>query len=237
MTISDLDLPKEICTHELTDATRLATQLADDVAGTLSAAIEASGVASLLVSGGRSPIAFFEALSSRPLDWSHVQIGLVDERRVPVDQADSNEALVRQYLLRNQAAAATFVGLYREAPTHEEAARLSGQSINELRRPIDVVVLGMGEDGHTASLFPGNPGLAAALDSQCLDSCVPMRAPVAPYERISLSYPVLASARRRYLAIQGSAKLETLRQALRSDPLQMPIRAFLDQPLEIYWCP
>ena len=95
----------------------------------------------------------------------------------------------------------------------------------------------MGNDGHTASLFPNSPLLARGLDANGTDYCLPMLAPTSPEQRITMAYSLLASARVQCLAIQGSAKLETLRQAMRLETLQMPIRAFLHSPLEIYWCP
>lgn len=237
MAISELELPTGVVAHSLADDARLAEALADKVAEALSFALQTDGSASIAVSGGRSPIPFFEALSRRSLDWSRVQVCLADERWVPLDDAASNEALVRRHLLQNEAASARLVGLYHPAATLEEAAELASQGIAALNQPLDVVVLGMGEDGHTASLFPGNPNLAEALDPDCARSCLPMLAPSAPQQRISLTYPVLARARTQCLAIQGQAKLETLERALHATPLQMPIRAFLHSPLEIYWCP
>ncbi|SFB65658.1 6-phosphogluconolactonase [Azotobacter beijerinckii] len=237
MAISELDLPAGVVARQLADGTALAEGLAEHVAEVLRQAVEADGLASLLVSGGRSPIPFFEALSAFELDWSRVQVGLVDERWVAPDQDGSNEALVRRHLLRGPAAEATFLGLYQPAATLEAAARQAGRALEPLKRPVDMVVLGMGEDGHTASLFPGSPNLAQALAGTCAEPCMAMLAPVAPHPRISLTWPVLARARRRCLAIQGISKLETLRQALRADPLRMPIRAFLNDPLEIYWSP
>ena len=237
MAISELDLPAGVLARTLADGTALAEGLADRVAEVLRQAIEADGQASLLGSGGRSPSPFFEALSARELDWQRVQVGLVDERWVAPDQEGSNEALVRRHLLQGPAAAATVLGLYQPAASLEEAARLAGRALAALKRPIDAVVLGMGEDGHTASLFPGSPNLALALAGTCAEPCMAMLAPVAPHPRISLTWPLLARARLRCLAIQGPAKLETLRQALRADPLRMPIRAFLGDGLEIHWSP
>ncbi|MBB3103608.1 6-phosphogluconolactonase [Azomonas macrocytogenes] len=237
MAISDLDLPTGVMAHSLADTSRLAEALASTVAEALDFAVQTEGVASLLVSGGRSPVPFFEALSIRPLDWSRVKISLVDERWVPVDHDDSNENLLRRHLLRNEAAKAEFVSLYYPASSLEAAAKQAGQAVSVLKRPIDVLVLGMGEDGHTASLFPGNALLEQALDPDCPDLCMPMVAPVEPRQRISMTYPLLASARLQCLAIHGQGKLKALNQALRANPLQMPIRAFLNYPLEIYWCP
>ncbi|HCW95205.1 6-phosphogluconolactonase [Stutzerimonas balearica] len=237
MAISELDLPTGVVAHSLADAKRMAEVMADGVAKVLDYAVHTHGIASLAVSGGRSPIPFFEALSRRELDWSRVQITLADERWVPPSDEASNEALVRRYLLQGPAAQAQFLGLYSPADTLAEAARHAAEALTGLAQPIDVLVLGMGEDGHTASLFPGSDNLAHALRDDCPEPCVPMRAPSAPHERLSLSYPILASARTQYLAIQGLAKLDTLRDALAADALQMPIRAFMHSPLEIYWCP
>lgn len=237
MAIFELDLPTDVVAHSLADAAQLAEKLADDVSQALRFAIETDGVASLVVSGGRSPIPFFEALSRRDLDWSRVQVSLADERWVPVGHADSNEGLVRRHLMVGEAAKASFFGLYRPASTVEAAARQAAQGLAEFKQPIDVLVLGMGDDGHTASLFPGNAALGQALDPACPETCMPMLAPAVPHQRITLTYPVLASAHLQCLSIQGMAKLDALERALGAPALERPIKAFLHSPLEIYWCP
>jgi len=237
MAISELQLPAGVSVHELADADALAVALAERVAAALAQAIELRGHASLVVSGGRSPIAFFEALSRRPLAWDKVQISLADERWVEPGSPDSNEGLLRRHLLCNAAAGAHLIGLYQPADTLAHAAEAASRNLEALVRPIDVLVLGMGNDGHTASLFPGSPLLARGLDEHGTDRCLPMQAPVSPAHRISMTYSLLATARVQCLAVQGVAKLDTLRQALQLDPSQMPIRAFLRFPLEIYWSP
>ncbi len=238
MAICNLDLPTQVTGVSLGSPEQLAGELALHVAGALRSAIESHGVASLVVSGGRSPIAFFERLSAQALDWSRVAVSLADERWVPVGHADSNEGLVRRHLLRGPAAKARFIGLYHSAASLDEAARLADAALAELPQPIDVLVLGMGEDGHTASLFPRSPGLEAALSHACTQRCVPMQAPSVPRQRLSMPLPLLAGARLTLLAVQGQAKLDTLAAALAGeDVAAMPIRAFLRQPLEIYWCP
>ncbi|WP_313027649.1 6-phosphogluconolactonase [Pseudomonas lopnurensis] len=237
MAISELDLPTGVIAHSSADAQRQAQLLADGVARALAYAVQTHGEASLVVSGGRSPVAFFEALSQRELEWSRVQVSLADERWVPPTDPDSNEGLVRCHLLRNAAAEARLIGLYQPADSLEQAARLADQALMEFKQPIDVLVLGMGDDGHTASLFPGNANLAHALRHDCPERCLPMQAPAAPQCRLTMTYPLLACARMQCLAIQGTGKLATLREALNVDALQMPIRAFLHSPLEIYWCP
>ena len=237
MAISELDLPSGVVAHSLPGPDQLAQALADRVADALAYAVANHDRASLVVSGGRSPIAFLESLSRHRLPWEKVQVSLADERWVDPSEPDSNEGLLRRHLLQSAAADAQLVGLYQTAATLEQAAEHADQRLADLSQPIDVLVLGMGNDGHTASLFPNSPLLAQGLDENGSRRCLPMLAPVSPEQRISMTYPLLASARVQCLAIQGSAKLETLRQAMQLEPSQMPIRAFLHSPLEIYWCP
>lgn len=237
MVISDLDLPLGVVARSLSDPAQLANALAAAVAAALRTAIDSRGTATLVVSGGRSPIAFFERLAQQPLPWSQVVISLADERWVPVNHATSNEGLVRRHLLRGPAAAARFIGLYQVASSLEQAALKAEQALAELP-PIDVLVLGMGDDGHTASLFPDSPNLREALQTDCPRRCLPLLAPSVPHQRLSMSLPLLASARLPLLAIQGQGKLATLSEALaEGEVASMPIRAFLHSPLEIYWCP
>jgi 6-phosphogluconolactonase len=238
MAIYELELPIGLMAHSCADVERHAEALTLAVAGALRSALETYGQASLVVSGGRSPVPFFERLSRETLDWARVQISLADERWVAVEHAASNEGLVRRHLLQGPAAAASFLGLYHPAPSLDEAALLADRALAALQQPIDVLVLGMGDDGHTASLFPASPRLSEALESESHRRCLPMQAPVEPRERLTLTLPLLASARLPLLAIQGAAKLETLRLALAGENIAaMPIRAFLHSPLEIYWCP
>jgi 6-phosphogluconolactonase len=237
MAISDLDLPLGVLARSLSSPAQLASALADAVAAALRAAIETQGTATLVVSGGRSPVAFFECLAQQQLPWARVAISLADERWVPVAHADSNEALLRRHLLRGPAAAARFIGLYQPAANLEEAALKAEQALAELP-PIDVLVLGMGDDGHTASLFPNSPNLDAALRADCPRRCLPLLAPSVPRQRLSMTLPLLASARLPLLALQGQGKLETLAAALADGEVaSMPVRALLHSPLEIYWCP
>lgn len=237
MAISELKLPEHLSVHEFASPPLLAESLAEVVVAHLRDGIEARGHASLVVSGGRSPVMFFQALTRRVLDWSKVTITLADERWVPVTHADSNEGLVKRYLLQGPVAKARFIGLYRATQSQEESAAQADEALAELG-DIDVLVLGMGDDGHTASLFPASPGLAQALDENNPQRCVPMLAPSVPHQRLSMTRSLLASARYPILSIQGQGKLDTLRTALAGDDLaQMPVRAFLNAPLGIFWCP
>ncbi|MCP8466565.1 6-phosphogluconolactonase [Pseudomonas sp. ZM23] len=212
--------------------------LADAVADALREALIERGRALLVVSGGRSPAAFLEALSGALLDWSNVAVSLADERWVPESHPDSNAGLLRRHLFKGAAAKARFIGLYQPAASLEEAADKADQFLGELALPIDVLVLGMGDDGHTASLFPSSPGLVEALDPSSPRRCLPMWAPAVPHQRLTLTRAVLQNARVQLLAIQGEAKLATLSQALSdNDELRMPVSAFLRLPLSIHWCP
>lgn len=237
MAIYELGLPEGLAAHEFANPAALASELASAVAKQLIAAIDAHGVATLVVSGGRSPVAFFQNLAKQALDWSKVVISLADERWVPIEHADSNAGLLKRYLLQGPAAKARFVGLYSAAANLDQAAEAADSLLAELPQ-IDVLVLGMGDDGHTASLFPNSPNLKAALDLKSERRCLPMMAPTVPRQRLTLTRQLLASARLPILSISGQAKLDTLRTALAGDDLaEMPIRAFLNSSLEIYWCP
>jgi 6-phosphogluconolactonase len=237
MAISELKLPATVQAHDLADAKALAATLARDVAERLRAAIAAKGQACMVLSGGRSPVPFLERLASEQLDWDKVTVSLADERWVPVAHADSNAGLLARHLLKGAAAKARFVGLYQQAENLDAAAVEADQALAELPA-IDVLVLGMGDDGHTASLFPNSPNLAEGLTPNSQRRCLPMLAPSVPHQRLSMTRSLLASAAFIALSVQGPGKLATLRAALAGNDLsEMPIRAFLHDPLDIYWCP
>lgn len=237
MAISELKLPQGVSAHEFKSPVLLADGLALNVAKQLSDAIDARGTATLVVSGGRSPVAFFQNLAKQKLDWSKVVVTLADERWVPVEHADSNAGLLKRYLLQGPAAKAQFLSLYSATANLELAAEQADRLLAELP-PIDVLILGMGDDGHTASLFPNSPNLADALKADGTRHCYPMLASTVPHQRLTMSRALLASAKYTVLSISGQSKLTTLSAALAGDDVAaMPIRAFLQPTLEIYWCP
>ena len=196
----------------------------------LRAAIEARGMALLIVSGGTTPLRYFQALSNKALDWSRVAITLADERRVADDSPRSNARLVREALLCNLAAAAQFAPLAdSRLPAAQELAAASAR-IARLPQPADLVVLGMGDDGHTASWFPNAKGLAEAIDPAARALVQPISAPGAAEPRLTLTGRVILRARKIALQIEGAAKLATLAKALEDGPTEaMPIRAVLRQ--------
>jgi 6-phosphogluconolactonase len=229
--------PVEVKRYPGADA--LAERLADDIASSLGEAIAQRGLASLVVSGGNSPIKLFEALRTRPLDWSRVCVALADERWVDATDAGSNERLVRDALLRGPAAAARFTGLKNAAPSPDLGAISAWETFAPVPRPFDVTVLGMGDDGHTASLFPHSPNLRSALDPSAVAGCVGMWAPTAPHARLSLNLSALLGSRRVYILILGDAKWRTYATASGPGPVEdMPVRAVLRQdrtPVEVVW--
>lgn len=226
---------------EFNDSSTLVATLAGQVAELLRAGIRERGRASLVVSGGSTPVPFFAALSELELDWQQVIITLADERWVDSAVADSNEHLVRQHLLQNRAAAASFVGLKNEALTAVQGEKECGDRLAQMPRPFDVLILGLGNDGHTASLFPQATRLdeALALDSGRL--CLALTPPSAPHERMTLTLPALLQSRQIILHLAGSDKRAVYERALTNGPVvEMPIRAVLGQttsPVTVFWAP
>jgi 6-phosphogluconolactonase len=223
---------------EFENTSALDIELSAKVAKLLVADIAETGSASLVVSGGRTPMGFFHLLSQQMLDWSKVSITLADERWVDADHADSNEKLVRANLLINEAHQATFIGLKNSAadaivgePEAEQALAAVGK--------FTVLILGMGDDGHTASLFPGADALALGLDMDSGRTCIGVTPTAATHQRISMTLPRLLDSQQIIIHISGAGKQQVLEQAQAgADVEALPIRAILNQqqaPLAIYW--
>ncbi|MFC3532726.1 6-phosphogluconolactonase [Vogesella facilis] len=223
--------------HAFASAAEASAALAQAVATDLAAAIAARGQAVLAVSGGRSPVPFLQALAAQDIPWQQVTVTLVDERVVAPDHADSNAGLVREHLLQGRAAVAAFLPLVNDGA--DAAAELAAAAV--LWRTPDVTVLGMGEDGHTASLFPAasnlTEGLAAANPAALL-VVVPPAAPAAPHTRISMTLAELQRSGKLYLAIAGETKRRVLDNAAAAVSDTLPISHLLSataRPLDVYW--
>lgn len=234
-----LELPETTNFREFPDAQTLAVALAAKVAKVLSAAIQANGSATLAVSGGSTPMPFFEALSQTSLAWDKVQVLLVDERFVPTVDDASNTGLVKRSLIRNLARQASFIEVAVDTPDAESAAAETNRRYASLHWPLDCCVLGMGNDGHTASLFPGSPQLASACSDSNSQYCCMAEPTGAPHARITLTLPRIRTATALILHITGASKLETLRAAVADlkQPEHMPVRYVLNRPLTIFWNP
>ena len=216
-------------------AADLPAALAQDIAARLQAAIEARGKAVLVVSGGKSPIALFEALRVLPIAWPQVTISLADERCVPNNHADSNALLVRTHLLKDQAQTAQLVPMIADDTPLSTVSTLATHATASLLAlgNADVLVLGMGTDGHTASLFPDAPNLPLAMDLMQSPACVGIELKIPPanasYARITQNLSMLLSARHIVLPISGSDKLSVLAHAKAAASLALPVSKLLHQ--------
>ncbi len=224
--------------QEFASRDELAESLATGVGQVLQAAIDAKGRASLAVSGGSTPKGFFARLSRIDLDWSRVTVTLVDERWVGPESERSNARLVAENLLQDKAASANFIPLF--VPDNSVEASIPGteRSLKENALPLDVCILGMGSDGHTASFFPGGSHLATATDTGTHSILSPMQAEGAGEQRITLTLPPILAADYLALHIEGKEKKSVLQNALHEgDPHALPIRHVLRNTgkLTVYW--
>ena len=215
--------------------------ITDHIAHGLSAGLNERGYASLAVSGGTTPKPMFAALSHVDLAWGKVVVLLVDERWVDISDKDSNENLVRSHLLQDKAAAAVFIGMKTGAATAAAGEKECGERLKRIPMPYDVMVLGMGGDGHTASLFPGAPKLSRAVDMASGLMCAAIVPAQAAHERMTLTLPVILNSREIVVHITGAEKLKVYERAISEGPLEeMPIRHVLRQekvPVTVFWAP
>jgi 6-phosphogluconolactonase len=226
--------------HAFATFKELSRSLADRISSDLDAAVDARGRASLVVPGGTTPGAFFDVLRDRSVPWDKVSITLTDERWVATDSEFSNERLVRTRLLM-RAPQSRFVSLKTDQ-LHARDAQVSVDArILEVSRPFDVVLAGMGDDGHTASWIPGAVGLAESLDATSPSLVRAIEAPAGSVagERVTLTLRALLDARVIYILLRGGDKRKTYEKALKGrDVFAMPIRALMFQdrvPVEFFW--
>ena len=217
--------------------------MSDEIVSRLTGSVSSRGAASLVVSGGTTPGILFDALSVRNAPWDRVSVTLSDERWIPPDQDGSNEKLVRTRLLRNAARDATLVPLKTQDASPATAEAKVAAAVAAMPRPFDVMLLGMGDDGHTASLFPHSAGLDAALDRARpnLVQAVHADSAVATGERMTLTLRAILGSKLIVILIRGEQKLATYRKAAAgTDIHEMPVRAVLNQtetPVRVTWSP
>jgi len=213
--------------------------LAEQVSQILQLAIVSKGKASIAVSGGSTPKGFFDVLSNKEINWQKVTITLADERWVDINSDASNTRLVQEHLLQNNATVAKFFYLKQgENLCHETLVDLN-LAANRLLLPLDVLILGMGEDGHTASLFPCSEQIKSGLETRNKRSLIKVDPKTAPHQRITFSFAALKQSKNIFLHLCGSNKKQVFDQALKGyDIFEMPIRAFLqnkDIDTQVFW--
>lgn len=219
---------------EYPDVEMMIIDLANQIAGEINTALMGNDHATLAVPGGTTPGPLFDDLCDADLDWSRVHVMLTDERWVPEDHERSNTRLLRERLLVARAARARYVPLYRPTETPEEALDDLAAAIKP-ELPISILLLGMGADMHTASLFPGADRLADALAPNA-PPVLPMRAPGAPEPRVTLTAPVLKGAVSTHVIITGDEKRAAIQKARKLSPSEAPIALVLGDAT-VHWAP
>ncbi len=220
--------------HDYPDSEFMAMGLADTISAQLNAALRQRDRALLVVPGGTTPAPVFDTLCGARLDWSRVDILPSDERWRPLAHIRSNGGMIAKRLLRERAAAANLLPLYLDDTSPEDAAPKLAQDLAP-RLPVDVALVGMGADMHTASLFPRAPGLEAALAHDA-PLVLPVRIEGEPEPRVTLAAHVLKSAMNLHIVITGDAKREALERARGQDALDAPVAALLDDAT-VHWAP
>ena len=224
--------------HSYTDGDQLADELSRAIAEGLQNAIRKNTLASLAVSGGTTPLAMFQMLSKINIPWQQVRVTLVDERWLNDTHPDANARLVKAHLLQNKAAAAQWFSLKTEHEHPTAAIDDLNHRLSPLL-PFDVVILGMGADGHTASFFPDAKALQQALSPAENQLCAAIESPTANYPRITIVLPLILQARQVFLHIIGEKKRAVLDSAMQAGEVsELPVRAVLHQdivPVDIYY--
>lgn len=220
----------------------MARLLAAELADRIEDAVDQRGEAGFVAAGGRTPVAAYQRLAAMPISWDRVRVTPSDECWTSRCWPDSNELMLRAILMRGPAASAALVPMKSGTETLAQSAGRVDRLLQSLKRPADVVLLGMGEDGRIASLFPGSAALDQALEPGGDRFCVVVPAgPAGPSQpRISLTLRVVASARRVILAITGSAKRQMFERALDGDDAnELPVRAVIRhaRSLGVIWAP
>ena len=223
--------------HLFNDFDELQATLTENLLSILSKALVKKGQAVIAVPGGSTPVPLFQALAKEDLDWKRVTFLLTDERWVENTHADSNENLLRTHFLN--ASEAGFIPLKSKADTAKEGQEATEKKLQKVPLPTDICLLGMGEDGHIASLFPEAPELKQALDTSNKQRCIAVSPPNTPQERLSLTLSALLNTSQIILLIKGDKKRKIYLEAKEAkDNITFPVGHILHQshaPIDVYW--
>lgn len=226
--------------------TELFDAMSIDAARLLQTAVDKSGASTFVVSGGSSPMPLYDRLAKTALSWNDITVALADERWVGVDHEASNEKKIRASLLQEHAAVASFIGMKNAATSPQAGLPECESDYQQLPEPVALTVLGLGSDGHTASLFPFSAGIDEALNVHNENWCAAIDAIESEVTgrytaRMTLTLSALLRSQHIFLLIMGDDKLQTLKRAQSAtDQISMPIRAVLQQtsvPVSVYWAP
>ena len=228
-----------LITHEFKSPNELNEEFAKQILMILGEAIERNGKATLAVSGGSTPKPLFKALSEKDFAWNQVQVTLVDERWVSNDHNDSNTKLVHENLLVNYAKEAEFVSVTTTESDPVNAEQTISQRFDSMADAFDIIILGMGEDGHTASLFPCSEQIEAGLDLSRELSAIATAPTTAPHQRMSMSLAKIIKAKHVFLHLVGAKKRDVLEDAIQNfKEIEKPIKAVVSHTnVDLMWSP
>lgn len=210
---------------------------AEFIAERLRERLAAADSAALIVSGGSTPVRCFERLAAASLQWQRVLVLMSDERWVPADSDDSNEKLVRTHLLQRHAAAAALLPVYAAGRTPGERCAELGAELANVARPHACALLGMGSDGHFASLFPDATNLAGGLDLDVAPAYIPVSTAASPHLRVSMTLSTVLASNAVVLLIFGGDKRDVY-EAAAAGETDYPVTALLRQqrlPVQVFW--
>jgi 6-phosphogluconolactonase len=237
MDVPGIPMTSGIIEHYFAARDEASVAAAEHIAAALRTQLNSQDDAALIVTGGSSPARCYTELAATELEWSHVHVLLSDERWVPATDDNSNEKLVRKTLLVDNAADAELVPIYSAATSAVERCLELNELLPALPLPFACTLLGMGEDGHVASLFPDAENLAAGLDENSADWCIPVATAASPHPRVSLTMKTLLNSEQIVLLIFGQTKRDVYEQA-KATPDAFPVSKLLSQdrtPVHIFW--